>query len=126
MSDGSGNDSEGHGLDGHDNEGFAVAVRYPTERLARQAVESLTIHGIGALNDVLESPTPDEARFVVLVVPDDLDRAREVLGVEAPPVPDAPVASRGWSNMTVLLIFAAAMILVPLVAFYVSYKLFGG
>jgi len=111
---------------GGESERFEIAVRYPSQRLARQAVENLTIHGIGALNEMVEGETDDEARFAVLVVPADVERARELLGVAAPAAADAPSPRQGWSTVSVLIIFAAAMIIVPLLAFFISYKLFGG
>lgn len=111
---------------GGESERFEVAVRYPSQRLARQAVENLTIHGIGALDEVMEGETEDEARFAVLVVPDEVERARELLGVAGSEDAEAPLPRQGWSTVTVLLIFAAALVIVPLLAFFISYKLFGG
>jgi hypothetical protein len=107
-----------------------IAARYETDDGARAAVETLTLRGVGATWE--ERSSPDAAStggaFAVLVVPGEAARAREILGF-APPPDDATSASgvdRRKQVFWVLVVFGLAMIIVPAIAFFVSYKLSGG
>lgn len=96
------------------------ATRCATVAEAEQAVEALVVAGIGAL----------ASGTAVLVVPDDRRRAREVLGLpdDEPGPPPEELARRAKRRqvLLVLAIFAVAMVVIPLVAGFVSYKLAGG
>jgi hypothetical protein len=107
--------------DRHDD-GFEVVARYHVEDEANQAVEALVLRGVGA---VVERQ-PHEAPFTLLVVAGQADRAREVLGLPAVVTEDAPVPKARSQLVWVLLIFAAAMVVLPVIAFFVSFKLSGG
>ena len=110
---------------------------------ARPLVESLLLAGLGP--SVRDTPHGVE----VTVVAGQGRRAREVLGLAeedpAPPAPaprrslvnpfgpgpgaapsgDAPVADRS-STARALVIFAVALVVIPAVAFYISFKVAGG
>lgn len=95
-------------------------TRCATVAEAEQAVEALVVAGIGAL----------ASGTAVLVVPDDRRRAREVLGLPddepGPPPEELARLARRRQVLLVLAIFAVAMVVIPLVAGFVSYKLAGG
>lgn len=99
-----------------------VAARFATEDEARQAVERLTLRGIGALSE-----RGDDANgpFAVLVVPGETHRACEVLGIAADR-PAEPPPSRRPQLLWVLVVFGAALIILPALAFLLSFKLSGG
>ncbi|WP_208026952.1 hypothetical protein [Rhabdothermincola sediminis] len=111
-----------------DDPAYDAIARFVTEREARRAVESLVGHGIGATWEPTPVPDPDTGRqtFTLLVVPGDGSRAREILGL--PPVAGEQVTGRRklpqWAY--VVGIFVAALIILPTIAFFVSYKLAGG
>ncbi len=105
--------------DSHDVAEFEVAASYSSEEEARQAAARLLLKGMGAATE----PGPDG--FCVMVVPGQGAQAAEILGVTRDQVADEPERTRS-QVVPVLLIFGAAMIILPLVAFFVSYKLSGG
>jgi hypothetical protein len=90
---------------------------------AHGAAAALVEHGIGA---VLDDGSPPRTGLAVL--PSEAPRARELLGLAEPEAPtgevDLRTASRSW--LVPVLIFAVALVLVPLIAFFVSFKLAGG
>jgi len=90
---------------------------------ANRSAATLVEHGVGAVLDDTHPP-----RTGVAVLGDDASRARELLGlVEVDDHPDEVelrTVSRSW--LIPALIFAAALVLVPLIAFFVSFKLAGG
>jgi hypothetical protein len=101
---------------------YEVAARFATEDEAHAAVETLILRGLGAM----AKPCPDgEAGFDVLVVPGETPHAAEILGL---PVEDAPEPRRGGRRqvLSVLAIFGVALVVLPVVAFFVSFKLSGG
>lgn len=111
----------------HDD--MRVVVRYETEDEATSAVKVLTRRGIGALVE-RESKADGEAGFEVLVVLGDMERACETLGVDAPESLSEDLAALSRRRfpdwVLVLIIFIAAMIILPLAAYFLSYKLSGG
>jgi len=90
---------------------------------ANRAAASLVEHGVGA---VLEQGSPPRTGVAVLV--GDASRARQVLGLEAEAETfesdELKEMSRTW--LIPVLIFAVAIVVVPLVAFLLSFKLSGG
>jgi hypothetical protein len=110
----------GRGLTG----GYEVVARYHDAPAAEAAAEKLVLRGMGAM---VEHRADDEAEHVVVVVAGDEGRAREILGVAPPDEADQPVMRPPkTSGFWIALVFLAAMILLPLIAFYVSFKLAGG
>jgi hypothetical protein len=114
------------------DQSFEIAARYESDDEAREAVEALTLGGVGATWE--SRATPDAAdtggEFAVLVVPGEAVRAREILGFAAAPDGAGPSAAqkedRRKQLFWVLLVFGLAMIVVPAIAFFVSFKLSGG
>jgi hypothetical protein len=90
---------------------------------ASRAAASLVENGVGA---VLEHGSPPRTGLAVLA--GDATRARQVLGLESivdePDDDELKRMGRGW--LVPVLVFGLAMILVPLLAFFLSYKLSGG
>jgi hypothetical protein len=71
---------------------------------------------------------PDEdagAGFAVLVVPGQTSHAAEILGLPVEHPPEPPRKGRP-QVLWVLVIFGVALIVLPLLAFFVSFKLSGG
>lgn len=106
-------------------DGYEVVARYHDEDDANRAAEVLLMRGTGA---VVERQSHD-APFALLVVTGGGPRAREVLGL----TPDAPLATEPTPQKRVrpqvvwiVLIFLAAMIVLPVISFLVSFKLSGG
>jgi len=99
---------------------LAEAARFDDAAGAERAVATLVEAGIGAV-------AVGEA---VLVVPGDRRRAREVLGLPddqpGPPPEELARLARRRQAMLVLVIFAVAMVVIPLIAGVVTYKLSGG
>ena len=101
---------------------YEVAARYATQDDARRAVETLILRGLGAMSE------PDEdagAGFAVLVVPGQTAQAAEILGLPVEHPPEPPRRGRP-QLLWVLVIFGAALIILPALAFFVSFKLSGG
>jgi hypothetical protein len=109
-----------------DDDGLRVLQWYPSADDAQRAASVLVEHGIGAAVE----RTPTEDQFGVALLPGDVDRGRQILGLpdEATSEDDAMAQLRG-STRTVLLpvlLAAAVLVLVPLLAFFVTFKLSGG
>jgi hypothetical protein len=123
-------------------DGMNVLQWYATEDEARRAAALLIERGIGA--DVENEPaaaelavegidsavTHDGARFGVAVLAHDDVRAREILGLPdaATVLGDTPEElTRTVRSMLVpVLIAAAVLIVVPLLAFFITVKVSGG
>ena len=109
---------------------MTVIERHPLEADARARAASLVTQGIGAAVDHRPDESPEGA-YAVTVLPNDALRARQILGVEPPP-PDEDEwdeeelihSSRPW--LIPALVLAAVFVVVPLAAFYITYKLQGG
>lgn len=130
-------------------------VGYPTEDDASAAIKELVVHGIGATIREIEprvrpdapplgaaeppsmAPEPPvaddpdvELRFEVMVVEGDRFRALEILGiVDERALEEASVerARRTAPSLKVLIpVLLGAFILLPAIAFYLSYKASGG
>jgi hypothetical protein len=101
---------------------FEIVARYEVDQEARQAVEALTLRGIGAMSEQQAHP---QAPFVVLVVPGETNRAREILGLPAVANSESE-PSRRPQVIWIAGVFVAALIILPLIAFFVSFKLSGG
>lgn len=105
-----------------------VLVRHEAEGDARAAAGVLVEHGVGAT--VAEVPSADgdapagggSGPWCVQVLEDDLPRACEVLGFEVP-VPDEPERRRFPVWVVVLAIWAVAMVVIPLAAFWLTVTL---
>ncbi len=112
-----------------DHADFDTVAEFPTDVEARQAVETLTLEGVGATWEpvgAIDGVTAPSS-FRVLVVPVDLAKASRVLGLAEPDElddeDDEPLIPE-WAY--VVAIFGAALVIIPLIAFFVSYKLSGG
>jgi hypothetical protein len=124
------------------SDGMNVLQWYATEAEARQAAATLIERGVGA--DVESEPasselaaegidsavTHDGARHAVAVLAHDDRRAREILGL-----PDAATVlgdrddeiTRTVRSMLIpVLVAAAVLIAVPLLAFFITFKVTGG
>lgn len=107
---------------------LVTVTTFATRAELSAAVESLTLAGIGAVGERADQDAAGTFRVAVLVT--DAERACDVLGVEPSQDLMRRVAELGakarprW--VWVLAIFAVAMIVLPALAFYVTYKLTGG
>jgi len=102
--------------------------RHTVESDARARAASLVSQGIGAEVDRQADAFPQGA-YVVSVLATDARRARQVLGLEEQTDHDMDEAEltrsvRPW--LIPALIIAAAFIIVPIAAFYITFKLQGG
>ncbi len=90
---------------------------------ASQAASMLVENGVGA---VLDQDSPPRTGLAVLA--SDAERARQILGLEdpEPTVGEDELKSMNRSWLVPVLVFCAVMVVVPLVAFFVSFKLSGG
>ena len=120
---------------------YMQVAGFPTERLANAAVEDLLLKGLGAVvesgSQSVDSSSSDDltgveagaARFRVMVVPTDLERASEVLGV-VDPQRSSTELDRAKSKVPPLRYLVpavlGALVGIPLLAFYLTYKLSGG
>lgn len=90
---------------------------------ASQAASMLVENGVGA---VLDQDSPSRTGLAVLG--SDAERARQILGLAdpGPMVGEDELKSMNRSWLVPVLVFCAVMLVVPLVAFFVSFKLSGG
>jgi len=102
--------------------------RHAVESDARARAASLVSQGIGAEVEHQTDAFPLGA-YAVTVLPADAERARQVLGLE--PVVDDDLddaqltrSARAW--LIPVLCLAAAFVIIPIAAFYVTFKLQGG
>ena len=112
-----------------DDAEYEVIARYTSEAELCAAIEHLTLAGIGTRSE--EGTVPDPALGQVVhslcVVPGDGNRARGVLGLAAMPDEPGTATGRRFPDWVYLLaIFLAAAIIVPAIAFFVTFKLSGG
>jgi hypothetical protein len=111
--------------DPHVADGYEVVARYHAEDDASRDAEALLMRGTGAIVE----RQPHDAPFALLVVAGGAARAREALGLAAAPAADTAVTTEKRARPQVVwiaLIFLAAMVLLPIVGFLVSFKLSGG
>jgi hypothetical protein len=112
-----------------DQADYDTVAEFATDAEARQAVETLILEGVGATWEPVgtRDGVVDPSSFRVLVVPVDLPKASRVLGLPEPDVVDdegeEPLIPE-W--VYVVAIVGAAMIIIPLIAFFVSFKISGG
>ncbi len=103
---------------------YEIVARYHVEDDANAAAETLVVRGLGAM---VEARTDHEAAFTLVVVPGEADRARALLGLPAVDDDDEPLRPPSKSNLFWIgAIFIAAMVILPALAFFVSFKLSGG
>jgi hypothetical protein len=105
---------------------LASVVTYGDEEQARAAARRLVEAGIGAQVTAATQPGdgegPAAAVWHVEVLPDDMGRACSHLGIDPPEdLPDDEPAGTPWK--LIIGIWLAAMVVVPLVAFWLTYKL---
>jgi hypothetical protein len=109
------------------SEGYERAATYGTEPEVRAAVETLTMRGIGA---TWEPSGDGPSAYHLVVVEGAAVRARAVLGVAEPEPDAAGMVERRWRErpqwLYAVFIVLGALVVIPLVAFYLSYKLAGG
>jgi len=123
-----------------------VVTTVPDEDAARPVVESLLLAGVGpSLREVADG-------VAVCVVAGEGERARRVLGLDAPVDPSAVLGAlavspsaagsaarrsaagaaapadvpAGWSTMRIIALFVLALMVIPVIAFYVSFRVAGG
>jgi hypothetical protein len=108
-------------------EGLTIVLHTETEAAAQQAATTLVERGIGA--EVVPGGG-GETRFAVAVLLADSPRACDLLGVERQQQDDDDTdqqLTRSTRNMLIpVLIGIAAFLIVPLLAFLISFKLSGG
>ena len=113
-------------------EPLTVIAVYRAPEAADQAAKTLVAEGIGSVVDPIADPPADgtDRSIGVAVVAVDVDRARRVLGIEPPDDSDEPDAEQlrreGRSMLIPVLLIGLAMVLIPLVAFFISFKASGG
>jgi hypothetical protein len=113
-----------------DPDTMTVLAWYPEEGRARDLARQLVGQGIGAT--VEPGPDPGAApTWGVAVLAADQTRAREVLGLPEPARTDGvgegdELRSGARQLWLPVLLAVGALVLVPLVAFFVSFKLSGG
>jgi hypothetical protein len=105
---------------------MAVVATYETADDAKSQASSLVEHGLGATVE-----QSGDGRWTVAVLPGDRSRARELLGLPESPGDDldddGDELTRSVRSMLVpVLVGVGVLFLVPLIAFFVSYKLSGG
>lgn len=104
--------------------GFEIVSRHEAEDAARDAAGLLVGRGIGATVAEHEPPEgeADAGRWCVEVLPEDHGRACEVLGLEVPEPeePEKPPMAP-WKIMA--LVWLAAMIILPVLAFWLTVNL---
>jgi hypothetical protein len=111
-----------------DADDLTVVGWYETAEKANWAAGVLVERGIGAMVEA----DPDATRFGVALLPADVDRGRQVLGLPEPqsgPVEDGDeddLRGSARSMLVPVLVAAAVLVLVPLVAFLITFKLSGG
>jgi hypothetical protein len=116
-----------HRHDHEHDDAYESAAELPTEAEARAAVETLLLGGVGATyRPAIIAP----ARFEVVVVAGTARRAREILGLPEPE-PDAELVVDQLRRqrpqwLYIVGIFLVALVVIPLVAFYATFKLAGG
>ena len=108
-----------------------VVERYASADQARRMAASLVERGVGATVEPASSGEGDQTeQWAVTVMPDDRARARELLGLDHGDGPDdgrEEELTRSVRAMLLpVLVGIVVLITVPLIAFFVSYKLSGG
>jgi len=105
-----------------------VVERYASADQARRMAASLVERGVGATVEPASSDGEPAEQWAVTVMPDDRARARELLGLAGVPddEPDEELARSVRSVLVPVLIGIVVLVTVPLIAFFVSYKLSGG
>jgi hypothetical protein len=107
-----------------ETEGMTTVATYGAEDAARDAAASLVSHGVGATVE------PGGYGFCVAVLDSDLPRAHQVLGIEPPPAQTEVSEAEMTRSMRVwlvpVLLLGTALLVVPVIAFLVSFKLSGG
>jgi hypothetical protein len=120
--------------DGNDEDPLVMVYEFATEEGARKVGAELVERGIGAEVEPVPAAELDDdgprAAYRVLVLEHQLVRAQEVLGLvepeDRPPAnPEEPMEPvKGETNWkAVVLIWLAALILLPAVAFFVTYTI---
>lgn len=94
--------------------GYAVVTTFEDRQAAREAAASLVGEGIGAAASV------DGDVHEVRVLDHDLVRACEILGVELPEQDDAPPRNP-WKY--IIGIWLVAMVVIPLLAYWITVSL---
>jgi hypothetical protein len=108
---------------------MTILAWYDDTTDARSAAAGLVENGLGAVLDDSQPP-----RTGVAVLSSDAVRARELLGLEPVTVvgadgeeaEEAELRTMGRSWLVPVLVFAVALVVIPLVAFFVTFKLQGG
>ncbi len=107
-------------------ETMAVVATYESPDEAKSNAASLVQQGLGAAVEAA-----GDGQWTVTVLPGDRSRARELLGIPETPGEagddDSDELTRSVRTMLVpVLVGIMVLILVPLIAFFVSFKLSGG
>ncbi len=113
---------------------FTVANEYVSEAEANDGARSLVEHGIGAeVSPIPADELPEDgpsAGYQVRVLAHEQIRAQEVLGLiepedrpEANPVEFVPPPKRPLAWKQILVIWLIAMIVLPVVAFLLTYEI---
>jgi len=121
--------------DEYEDEALVPVEDFDTEAMANTAGAELVSHGIGAAVEAIPADELEDGEsqegYRVLVLEHEAKRAREVLGLvepeERPPAnPEEPMKPlpRDTNWKMVLLIWFAALIIIPAAGFFISYWLF--
>jgi hypothetical protein len=113
-------------------ETMVVLATYESADVAQARASSLVERGLGATIEPADpgSGGPNGASWALRVLPDDATRAREVLGLPEVSLDEADedeeLTQSVRSVLIPVLLGIVVLVVVPLVAFFVSFKLSGG
>jgi hypothetical protein len=105
--------------------GMTIIEQYPTAEAAQTQAAFLVERGVGATVET----DPGSGQPALAVLDDDAERAREVLGLALverhdPSETELVSANRAWLIPVVLI--GLALLVVPIIAFFVAFKVAGG
>lgn len=113
-----------------DRDTLTEIERHTLEVDANSRAAALVSQGIGASVDRVGDAFPGGA-YAVAVLPADATRARQVLGLaegdldaDHPDEAELAASVRGW--LIPVLCIAAVFVIVPIAAFFITYKMQGG
>jgi len=103
---------------------MTIIEQYPTAQAAQGQAALLGERGGGATVEA-----DDRGAYAIAVLADDAERAREVLGLveterQDPTEGELVGAARPW--LVPVLLVGMAMCLIPIAAFFITFKLSGG
>jgi hypothetical protein len=110
--------------DSSSGEPLAEVARFDSADEARRAAEKLVMRGVGVVTEPRDEPDPG---FAILVVPEVSPQAAEILGLSPERVATTEaLPPRRPQLLMILAVFGVALVVLPLLAFFLSFKLSGG